>query len=86
MRELATVMAIETETEMARTARQAAATSTQIEWRRCCWLEIVSTSAKAEENEMATYQCRLGHPSDPQTTRTETLNVDGDADTSNSKL
>ena len=78
--------AIETEMEMARTARRAAVTSTLVEWRRRCWLEIVSTSAKAEENETATYQCRLGHPPIPQIVRTDPLDGAVDVEDSKSKL
>ena len=77
-------MAIETEMEMARTARRAAVTSTLVKWRRRCWLEIVSTSAKAEENETATYQCHLGHPPIPQIVHTDPL--DGAIDAEDSKL
>ena len=75
-RELSAAMAIEMETMTARVAQRATATPTQVEWRRRCWLEIVSTSAKVEENETVTHQCRLGHPSNPQIVRTDMSGVD----------
>ena len=79
-RELSVVMAIETEMMMVRAAQRAMATPTRVEWRRRCWLEIVSTSAKVEENETVTHQCHLGHPSNLQIVRTDTSGVNVDAE------
>lgn len=70
-------VAVETETtkEMAVwTAQLVVAVLTQCELKQHCWLERVSAHTTAKENEM-TYQCCLGHPSDPQIVRTETLGV-----------
>ena len=75
MRQLLTVMV--TETVMATvTAQLAVVTSTRYKLKQCCWLEIVSTSAKVEENETATYQCYQGHPSVLQSIHTVPLGVD----------
>ena len=79
-RELSAAMAIEMEMMTARVAQRATATPTQVEWRRRCWLEIVSTSAKVEENETVTHQCCLGHPSNPQIVHTDTSGVDVDTE------
>ena len=46
----------------------------------------VSTCAGVEENKTDTYLCRPGHPSNPQSARTEALGLDVDAGGSKSKL
>ena len=89
-KQLVTAMAIQMEvtetvvTEMAWLA--AAAALTRRESKQCSWLEKVSMHVDAKDRDTETHLCRLGHPSDPQTARTETLNVDGDLDASNLKL
>ena len=55
------------------TAQLVAAALTRHESKQCGWLRKVSMCAKVEECELETYQCRPCHPSDIQTTRTETL-------------
>ena len=79
-------MAMATETVTMVTARLAVVTSTQYELKQRCWLEIVSTSAKVEENETATYQCHQGHPSVPQSVRMVPLGVNIDVEDLKSKL
>ena len=88
-RGLSAVTAIQTEvmeTVVTETARLVAMVLTRRESRRCGWLERVSICAGVEGNEPSTHQCRPGHPPNAQSIRTDPLNVEGDAEESNSNL
>jgi len=77
---MATAMDTETTEATATWAtQQAAAASTRNESKQRCWLERVSTSARVEEHETETHQCRHGHPSTTKNVRTYLSGVDGDA-------
>ena len=86
LRELAIVMAIETETAAAWTAQPATVTSTRNELKQRCWLEKVSICVKVEECKTATYLCHPGHPSDLQSVCTEALGLNVNMEESNPNL
>lgn len=60
--------------------------TTQRELNQRSWLESVSMCATTKERDAETYLCRPGHPSNPQSVRTGSLDVGGNTGDSKSKL
>ena len=85
-RELATAAVIETVTMETETAQLAAIPSTRHESKERGWLKRVSIRVRIEERRTATYLCCPCHPSTAWNVHTDSLNVEGDAEESKSKL
>ena len=84
-----TAMAIQmevTETVVMETARLVAMALTRRESKQCGWLKKVSICTGVEGNEPSTHQCRLSHPSNPQTICMEPLGLGVDMEGSKSSL
>ena len=79
-------VAIKTVTTVMEAVQLVATALTRCESMQRSWLQKVSIRAKIEEPKMGTHQCHPGHPPVPQDVRTETLNVNIDADESKSNL
>ena len=78
-------LVVEVTDEMAtRTARLAATALTRRESMQRSWLQRVSIRAQVKYYEEMTYLCHQGHPSTSKAVRTDTSDVDGDAEGSRS--